>query len=489
MTQNKNIGFEFLRVARENPDHVALAFEGQDITYANLQRVVEAFAVRLQEHGVDQESMLVLDVPDILAAVSLPFSVALLGASFTFANKYLAKTNVVVPTHFFATNEGKDIQKIRRVVIDGSWSPHIVLKNRDSINNYEGYKSENDPWMITNTSGSTGLPKFLEISYQMIFDRSIATPTEFVFRKTRFVSLFSCTAFPFLSRAMAALLNTCTIVDSKDMEFWQKSLVNMVVASPHQVKELLSGVMLESKIPEIHTGGGKLGDEMVRELLNNFEVVVDAYGASETNRSFKNFKTLNGDGSIKTSGQKLDSEIEILDEDGAYCDIGEIGVVRVRNPYLVKRYLNNPEAGKIAFRDGWFYPGDRGSWGWNGELIIDGRVDSVINLGGIKINAILVENVLRAVEGIEDAIVFRDPRKNAAPRILSFVVFEPLTLRAECIVGARNLCIQNVQIAAVPHEFFAIDMIPLNTNGKPDRSACAAILLRVIDSENGSKPA
>ena len=43
-------------------------------------------------------------------------------------------------------------------------------------------------------------------------------------------------------------------------------------------------------------------------------------------------------------GARLDSEVEIISPEGKPVEPGEMGNVRVRNPYMIKGYLNSPEA-------------------------------------------------------------------------------------------------------------------------------------------------
>ena len=86
-------------------------------------------------------------------------------------------------------------------------------------------------------------------------------------------------------------------------------------------------------------------------LLRNFELVVDVYGASETNKTFENIVMLDSRGRIVRKGKPLDSEVEIVSASGQRRKVAETGLVRIRNPYMVRGYLQAPEATAKFFRE------------------------------------------------------------------------------------------------------------------------------------------
>jgi acyl-CoA synthetase (AMP-forming)/AMP-acid ligase II len=52
--------------------------------------------------------------------------------------------------------------------------------------------------------------------------------------------------------------------------------------------------------------------------------------------------------------------LEIVDDNDRVLPPGHEGNLRIRSEYGVKEYFEDPEATHRAFRNGWFYPGDRG---------------------------------------------------------------------------------------------------------------------------------
>src|SRR3546814_12373608 len=89
-------------------------------------------------------------------------------------------------------------------------------------------------------------------------------------------------------------------------------------------------------------------------------------------------------------------EIDIIDEDGAILPDGELGSIAVRTePRPVGLFINYVDGAEVTaerFRNGWYYPGDRGRLDPNGSLWLDrksvvwGRSVSLrLDLGGARI--------------------------------------------------------------------------------------------------------
>jgi len=78
-------------------------------------------------------------------------------------------------------------------------------------------------------------------------------------------------------------------------------------------------------------------------------------------------------------------EVEILDADGRPAPAGVDGEIRIRGPHVATSYLDDPSASAPVFRNGWFHPGDLGRMLPDGLLCVAGRIDEVMNLGGVKV--------------------------------------------------------------------------------------------------------
>jgi acyl-coenzyme A synthetase/AMP-(fatty) acid ligase len=155
-------------------------------------------------------------------------------------------------------------------------------------------------------------------------------------------------------------------------------------------------------------------------------------------------------------------QVEIVDENGRLRDRGQSGIIRVRTPWMALSYLDGPNA---SVRDGWFYPGDVGYFTASGELVVAGRQDDVINMGGVKLSAAAIESRLTQLPGVNDAgVVFLDmtgPIGRLAVAIVPATVAWP-ELRERVLSQLGQ-----------PADVIAFDRLPRNEMGKLVRSELA----------------
>ena len=470
-SQEFNIGRSFARVAKSNPELEAVVAADLRLTYAKLWRITCGFAVKMQELSIDRTSTVAVHTTDMIVSLATMLAASLLGARYVALERRLYADNIVAPTHCIRSPEVQPFSGIDYMMIGADWAlaaPAEIVSDECSL---PGYADSSDPWWILHTSGTTGRPKYLIISQKTVYDRSLAVRKDFVPAVTRFCPIFPCFSRPFFVRATAALLNGCTIIDSIEVSFILAQRTNLVCGSPRATLEWLGGRTISPRIPVLQVSGNKLSDAGATELLRSFEVVEDVYGSSETNKSFVNEKRLDGERLI-TVGRPQDSDVEIVGDDGKPCSTGENGMVRIRNGYMANAYIAEPAASARAFRDGWFYPGDIGYWGNSGELVVNGRVDDLINLGGVKIDPLEVEAALKSADGISAAAVFADPVELTPPRLVAMITLSKGSSPDVCVAQAHSRCTENLGDARTPHIIYVVPQIPMNIDDTPNRSEC-----------------
>jgi acyl-coenzyme A synthetase/AMP-(fatty) acid ligase len=442
-----------------------------------LLRLSEAFAIRMRAAGIDRTSTLCLDSADMSVILAMVFASAHLGAQFVQQSGDLDMSTVLPVTHWLRDHD--DSNRAENIVIDATWSPAEVEAEYPEPDTFGGYADPEDPWLIVHTSGTTGYPKFLALSQRLIHDRSMAVVDEYGGGETRLCSLFSPTSYPFLSRALGALLHGSTLIASRDPAQWAEAGVTLVSTSTVIAASVLSDVVLASKLPMIEVLGSKIDTDLALHLLASFDQIDHSYGATETNRSFSNRLSLADDGSVRTVGRPRDSEIQIVDADDKLCPQGAEGVVRVKNAYLASGYLTDSQAEKMAFRDGWFYPGDIAKWGREGAFLVQRRDDDVINIGGQKVHALAVDRLFTGVDGIADAVCFKNPKPGARDELFAFVVYAERVNKLQAQASAKYACEEALGKALVPRVIREVQGIPRKSNGYPDRAACAKQVLEM----------
>ena len=478
----------FLDTARKFPDALAVYDEESKLKFRDLSRLVLLFAEHMQVCGVKQHSLVAVHTTDSSIIVVSALACALLGATWVFADEALESSDAINPTHMLVTSDAiPDNTKLPIMLVDEAWLKRPLGIATEKAPFFPGFASASDDWLLFHSSGTTGRPKFMALSCETQLRRFRAIQHEFTPGVSKCVFLFAANSAPSLMRGLAGLCWGAAWVFSTDPHFWVDSAVTHVFGSPQQIGYLLSGVPFSKKLGKALIGGDGMPDNLASDLLDNFDVVVNTYGSTEANLIVENQKLRNADGSISTRTIWYDSEIEIVDEDDTPLSSGQEGIVRVRNPYLVKRYIGADAAQQAAFRDGWFYPGDRGVLDQERNFTICGRLNDRLNIGGVKINAVLLDYIMREIEGVEDAISFEMPDADGRPELIAFIKVRPGSYFSDIQKDITIQIAANLGNSAVPSRIIDADVIPRTENGKPNRSACIALVTQARDAQKAAK--
>lgn len=471
MSAAGNIAFDLRARAVAMPEAPAVIAPDVTLPFAKLWRIVDCVACRMDEAGIGQGSRVALHTHDRIVSVAVMFAAALVGAEFVSLDPQLMRVAELQPTHFIRSPEAAGMAGHSFIVMDETWSPRSGSGSADNGASWPGYASADAPAWIVQSSGTTGLPKFMRLSQALVHRRVRAVMSEFDPGRTRLATLFHPGARPFLIRAAAALLSGCALIDSRDVVFFRAQGVDLLCASPRQVREWLPQGTLTPRLPRLQCSGARLDPDETRRLLDSFDVVEDVYGSSETIKAHVNVSRL-VDGRMVTRGQDAGSEIEILRDDLTPCAEGETGTVRIRNSCMAEGYVGNPEATARSFRDGWFHPGDLAAWGPDGRLDVAGRANDVLNLGGQKVSLTEVDRLLAAVPGVAHAVSFRHPAEGRQDELAAMVQLEDVSQSDQIVARAHAACAQALGPVASPREIMVVPGLPLTADGVPRRAEC-----------------
>jgi acyl-coenzyme A synthetase/AMP-(fatty) acid ligase len=166
-------------------------------------------------------------------------------------------------------------------------------------------------------------------------------------------------------------------------------------------------------------------------------------------------------------------EVRIVDDDGRPVPPGTDGIVCVRGDTCVTSYVDDEEATRRAFQDGWFRPGDLGRLDADGMLVIAGRQDERMNIGGSKVLPESIERVVLDLPGIIDAAAFAYRSPLGIDRVAVAIVAGP-TLD---FAAFRERCERELGVFS-PEIVLRMASLPRNENGKVMRQALLALLPR-----------
>jgi long-chain acyl-CoA synthetase len=155
--------------------------------------------------------------------------------------------------------------------------------------------------------------------------------------------------------------------------------------------------------------------------------------------------------------------VEIVDEGGEILPANSVGEIRVQTQGMATAYLDNPEQTAKRFRDGWFYPGDKGYLNIDGQLVVCGRKDDMIILNGINIFPNEIEHALELHPKIAFAIALSLPSDIHGHIPVAAVQLKPgskATLDELMIYSREKLALK------CPRRILIVDALPRNNQGK-----------------------
>ena len=196
-------------------------------------------------------------------------------------------------------------------------------------------------------------------------------------------------------------------------------------------------------------GGARTPPALLARLREHHVAAITTYGMTETS------------GGMVYDGVPLDGVgVRVLDPgpDG-------IGRLALTGPTLARGYLGDDELTASTFVDGGLLTGDAGRV-TDGMVEVLGRLDDVVQVGGVNVAVTAVQDVLAEV--CTDACVLAEPDDTWGARLTAYVV-DPEAARTDDELAATVTA--RLGRAAAPRRWIRLPELPHLPNGKHDREA------------------
>ncbi len=447
------------------------------VSYGRLEQFIYAIAAKARAQGLGPGNVVALMIEEPILHAAFILGLAYLGAETVSVRD----TNLPAELKIDAVIADKSLifGNARRVILaDMNWLAG------DGRAPDPGTPPATGACRIILTSGTTGHPKGVAFSHDMLIER-IARHT-WTFGRTVatcsriFIDPGLGTAIGFLFWLYTLAKGGTAIVRGPDavetMQAFTLYNVQAMVASPAALAEFVgyydSAPALTAAFEVVLSVGGLMPralSERVRARLCSS--LIACYGSTEANivataPAHAIVDTLGAVGFV-TPGVT----VGIADRSGNALPAGQEGLVRIRGPFTVEGYRGDAQGG--AFRDGWFYPGDIGRLTPERLLVLSGREQAVLNLGGDKVSPERIEQALASCPGVQQVAAFAV--SNAAGIEELAVAVVAASFDAEAL---RRHCARELPPAFVPGRFIRIADIPRNDMGKIDRRRLAEELAK-----------
>jgi amino acid adenylation domain-containing protein len=356
---------------------------------------------------------------------------------------------------------------------------NIVDLNQKSLYDYdygELESSSQGKLCILHTSGTTGVPKGVQITHENVENFLINAKKQFYDKDSRI--FYHTTNLGFdtsLFEIIFSILNGIRLhVIDETYDFSgipedvlnQKSIVNTVPAKLKMFLTLPNFERIMENVRQLILAGESLNEGLVAEIRKKYNPsIYNAYGPCEAT-IFASIKRVLYD-KITIGKANLNTQIYILNNERQLCPIGIPGELCIGGKQVADGYLNNDDETNRhfitnPFDEGTLYcTGDLAYLDSDGEINFIGRKDTQIKINGQRIE---VDEINRQIEMNEDIIQAVTVSNSGNTQLYSYIVSDDVIDTDEILDDLENVLLPFM----LPSSIMQIDSIPLNNNGKID---------------------
>ena len=491
----------FEEQVKKTPGAVAVVYEGEEVTYEELNRRANQLAHYLVEAGVGPEVRVGLCVER-----SVEMVVGLLGILKAGGAYVPLDPEYPVERLRFMVEDAQARMVITQSQLRGrlpETGPRILELDRESAeiagqsseNGRSASRPENAVYVIY-TSGSTGRPKGVVVTHGGVVNRILWMDAEYrlrmddrILQKTPFT--FDVSVWEFFW----TLLTGATIVIAipgghKNPAYLATVIEKERVTTVHFVPSMLQifldqpSVSSFSSLRRVICSGESLPSELQVRFFQTLDTSLhNLYGPTEVtvDVSFWECRARANLGIIPIGRPIWNTQVYVLDGNLRPVPVGVGGELYIAGAGLARGYLNRP--GLTAERfvanpfgrkrgERMYRTGDLAKWRGDGNLEYLGRVDEQVKIRGYRIEPGEIETVLMRHEDIAQAVVVAREDEPGEKRLVGYVV----SAKAGGIetAGVRRYLEGTLPDYMVPAAIMVLEKLPLTQNGKLDRKALPA---------------
>ena len=498
--QDRCIHELFEEQVQRTPDALALVHEGQQLSYAEMNKQANGLAHHLRALGVQADSRVAMDLARSAELVVAQLAILKCGAVYV----PLDEDAPLQRTAFMLTDcvagvvlsmRGRELPKlaaIQRLDLDGiDLNANTAQPESDSVSKRHG----SDVAYVMYTSGSTGEPKGVEVPHRGI-SRLVLNNGYADFGPTDRVGFAANPAFDANTLEMwSALLNGgCLVVIDRPTVLQPQALRSLLREQRISVLWLSVGLFnqIAGTVPDafgslryLMVGGDALDAHTIAQVLATAppQHLLNGYGPTETTTFATTYETRQpaaGAVSLPIGRPIANTRIYILDGHAEPVPLGVAGEIYIGGAGVARGYLNRPELTAERFMKDPFSPeldarmyrtGDVGRHLPDGNIEFLGRNDHQVKIRGYRIELGEIEARLRRQSTVREAVVVAREDVPGEKRLVAYVVSEAEELNIEQL---RAPLLRELPEYMLPAAYVRLESLPLTINGKLNRRALPA---------------
>jgi long-chain acyl-CoA synthetase len=453
MREVRTLSSAFLATAEAHPDRVALIDLGRIYSYAQLAAAVRALAEELARAGIGRGDRVALVLPNGAEFVVAFFAIINVGGSAVPVSPTLEEPEiraVLGDAGVSAVLTGNELRARCSAALRSACGlgeeAAIIVRDVEKLSRVADHQSPETAWprsaaladdsaLCLYSSGSTGRPKPVVRSHaNLLYEIDGLVAALGLSSDDRVLGAAPFSHVNGLVRSMlSSLLAGATLVSVPQFE--RRAVGRMISEQALTVfigVPFMFAVLAETGWPRpvdfsslrlcISASAPLKADTSRRFWQQHGIYVRQLYGTTETGTIAVNLSP-DIEGSLDSVGAPLEGvKVEIFSDDRRVQPVGAVGEVGIQSPSAALGYLTAPEQTRIAFADGYFFPGDIGRKDREGRIYLVGRKSLFINRGGYKVNPREVEEILERHPKVKEAVVLGVGAERGDEKVKGIVV-------------------------------------------------------------------
>lgn len=491
--------------AAGKPGNTAIIGGRQSIDYRDLHGKSSYLAGRLRENGSKPGDRIALLLDKSIETITAIFGILKSGAAYipldsdSPANRleYIVRD---IGTRLIITNPknrptaekiAREIKQVKILLIDTLLKEYPGDPGRFA----DPGGHENDTAFILYTSGSTGVPKGVEISHRSALafinwahdyfrvnsKDAFSSHAPFHFDLSvfdLFVSIKAGAKICLIPRVLSSFpVSLADFIEKNRITIWYSVpgvLVNLVL----NVKELKTKLQ---SIRKLIYAGENFPVKYLKQIITQLAKTefYNLYGPTETNvityyKIRRNSRYLNSQ--IPIGCPCPYAEIKVLDQKGNKVKPGQKGELIVKSATLMQGYANNKKATANVIKTPHFSKNKGEKYYFTGDMVkvlgdnffqLAGRKDNMVKIKGFRVELEEIESILIKHEQVKECLVRVIKANDREDNELEALIVPHREMEKRDIISFLK---SRLPIYMIPHQIHFYQGFKKNNRGKIDRS-------------------
>ncbi len=493
------------QVAR-TPDAVALIFENDSLSYAQLNDRINRLAHYLIQLGAGPERLVGIALERSVEMVVAMYATIKSGAAYLPLDPEYPAARLegmiadAAPVAVLTNQAFADKLAAAKTLICRLDSSDIqnALGRQPARNPHDGDRRcpllRQNPAYAIYTSGSTGTPKGTIITHEAIVNRLAWMQSQYklqaddrILQKTPFTFDVSVWEF-FWPLLQGATLVVAKPQGHRDPSYLARIMESQRITTAHFVPSMLQAFLQEpaaeqcSTLKRVICSGEALPTELQAGFYRVFHIPLhNLYGPTEATVDVTFWKCDRDSAaeSVPIGRPIWNTRLYVLDSNLQLMPPGIQGELYIAGIGLARGYLNRADLTAERFvADPFGLPGTRmyrtgdvARWRHDGALEFLGRADQQVKIRGLRIELGEIEAALTAHPQVRRAAVIARDEGHGGTQLVAYVVPRQNTIEEESLRYGLG---EKLPDYMVPSAFVVMDALPLTVSGKLDRRALPA---------------